>query len=186
VVIGRLASARVRSAFFISILAVSLFPSRGWRADTALAAAATADPEQQSVLGALQSSGELVVLAEAVVRGTILNADSYWSIDRSMIYTRYRVRVDSEIVGKVDPVIDVAAVGGRVGETTLRVSGSADLIPGAQYLLLLGDEPGYRCVLGGAQGRFLLKPEDAQDKTFDSVIARAVEEIRSGVSHESR
>lgn len=155
-------------------------------AEGASAPPAASTMSRRSVAEALQASSELVTLAEAVVRGTVLGADSYWSPDRTMIYTRYQVRVDAVIAGGADSVIELTTEGGQVGDIGLRVSGSPDLAPGVPYLLLLGDAPGYLCVLGGASGRFPLTDEDARNKDFDSEIARAVDEIRKGGSDEKR
>ncbi len=70
--------------------------------------------------------------AEAVVRGTPIQAESFWSSDRSMIYTTYRIRVDGVILGDATPVLDVTTQGGRVGRHHARGLELSRLGPGTR------------------------------------------------------
>lgn len=134
------------------------------------------------VAACLAAAGDLVTLADAVVLGSLADARSYWSPDGRMIYTRFRVRVQAVVDGEADSILDLTAEGGSVGETTLVVSSFPELTVGESYLLLVGDLPDRRCVLGGSRGAFLLPAGDAGSEAAATRIGAVVRSIREAAA----
>jgi hypothetical protein len=93
-----------------------------------------------------------------------------------MIYTAFRIRIQDVIDGTAGSTLELTAEGGSVGETTLVVSNFPTLAIGETYLLLVGDLPGRRCVLGGARGAFLMPPPGV---SCEAITPRAVATVRT-------
>ena len=141
-----------------------------------------AQPCWSSIAESLSASAELVALADAVVLGTPMEVKSHWAPGRTMIYTTYRIRVEGVVDGDADSLLDLTAEGGTVGDTSLRVSNFPNLTFGERYLILVGDLPGYRCVLGGSRGAFLLPPAGSEGGFSVPKIAAMIQDVRKATA----
>src|SRR5215467_15501377 len=69
------------------------------------------------------SFDNLIAKAEAIVTGQVIDSRSYRTPDGKLILTSYTVQVGEQLKGKTGPTVTVTVVGGRIGNTILRVSG---------------------------------------------------------------
>lgn len=92
---------------------------------------------------------ELAASNERVVVGEVVDAISYWNEDKTFILTDVRIAPDETIKGKVEGLVTVTLLGGKVGDLTTLIVGGAELIPGRSYVLFLNPEnlPGARQAL---------------------------------------
>jgi hypothetical protein len=109
-----------------------------------LAVAALAAPATATTL-IRQGLEDLVQNNENVVQGKVLDIHSYWNPDHTFIFTDVRVRPTASV--RRNPIardVTFTVMGGTVGETTVLVIGSPELVPGSEYLLFLNpvDMPG--------------------------------------------
>lgn len=109
------------------------------------------------------SLDDLVFDNATIVRGQVLDAVSRWNDDHTFMLTDVRIAIDETIKGRVrGETITVTLMGGRIGDMTTLVIGSAELIPGNSYVLFLNREdlPGARAltVRDHVQGAFDIVP----------------------------
>jgi hypothetical protein len=89
--------------------------------------------------------------ANVIVVARVEGRHSYWS--SGLIYTDHTLRVHKVVRGRADSTIVVTEVGGEVGAVGLRVSESAVLAKGVEYLLLLQRRDPSYAVFGGNAGQ---------------------------------
>ena len=174
---GRAPSGRLETIRILAVVVVALLsPCGGWVDGAEAPGAGNAEPPP--VAEALAASAELVTLAGAVVIGTAEGVAPSWTADRAIIVTTYRIRLEVVLAGTASPTLDLVAEGGTVGDTSLRVSNFPNLDIGKRYLILVGDLPDRRCILGGTLGAFPLAPEEADRDASVGRIAAIVQGIR--------
>jgi hypothetical protein len=100
------------------------------------------------------SFDDLVAKAEVIVAGQVTESRSYWTSDKKLILTTYTVQVGESIKGKVPATLTVTAVGGKVGNTILRVSGMPEFQRGENAVLFLEHSGNYLTLVGLNQGKF--------------------------------
>jgi hypothetical protein len=109
---------------------------------------------------------ELVTANETVVIGQVLDAHSYWGPGASLILTDVRFAVSEVLKG--DPQekeLTITLPGGRVGDRTHVLVGTAELEPGNSYVLFLN-----RMKLPGADP--ILAVRDHVQGAFDVKLAQ--------------
>ncbi len=84
-----------------------------------------------------QTTQQLVQGSDAVIRGQVETVESHWGADGD-IYSQARIAVSSVIKGTCpEKTIAVEYMGGKIGETSLRVSGEPRFSKGEQVLLFI-------------------------------------------------
>ncbi len=112
---------------------------------------------------------DLVAANAAIIVGEVVDARSYWNIDRSFILTDVHIALDEVLKGRDrGGEITVTLMGGTVGDKTALIVGGAELIRGRSYVLFLNDEDlpgaaGVRTVRDHCQGVFDLKLGDGDE-----------------------
>jgi hypothetical protein len=97
---------------------------------------------------------DLVAKAEAIVVGQVVDSRTYWTTDKKLILTSYRVQVGESLKGRALQTITVTTVGGKVGNTILHVSGMPEFQPGENAVVFLERSGDYTTVVGLNQGKF--------------------------------
>lgn len=110
------------------------------------------------------SRGELTARAEAVVVGTVLEVESFWSDDGRVILTEAKVLVEEALVGEPASVALVRTFGGTVNGFTVEAHGFPTFAKGERLLLFL--EPDRRArgahrVLGFQEGKYRITTDKA-------------------------
>lgn len=102
------------------------------------------------------SEEDLIRKSTEIVEGKVVSTGA---IQRGpVVYTTYRVQVKDWLKGGAAPVVDVAVMGGRYGNTIQNFSGSPVLNEGQEYLLFLWtSRSGLTQVIGLSQGLFQMK-----------------------------
>jgi hypothetical protein len=100
------------------------------------------------------SLDDLVAKAEVIVAGQVIDSRTYRTSDGKLILTSTTVQVGENIKGKTPPTLTVTTVGGKVGNTILRVSGMPEFQPGENAVLFLERSGVYTTVVGLNQGKF--------------------------------
>jgi hypothetical protein len=100
------------------------------------------------------SFDNLIAKAEAIVTGQVIDSRTYRAPDGKLILTSYTVQVSEQLKGKTPPTVTVTMVGGRIGNTILRVSGMPQFRNGESAVLFLERSGAYTTVVGLNQGKF--------------------------------
>lgn len=108
----------------------------------------------------------LVRASDLVLRARVGQSTSLWNTSRTRIYTDSRLRpleVLFDAVGgsrsprKPSGIIKVRQLGGRVGDTRMRVSGTARFQEGDEVVVFLRRHDGFYTLVGMAQGCVTIK-----------------------------
>jgi hypothetical protein len=100
------------------------------------------------------SFDDLVRKAEVIVAGQVIDSRTYRTSDGKLILTSYTVRVGDNLKGKTPPMLTITTVGGKVGDTMLRVFGMPQFQAGENTVLFLERSGAYTTVVGLNQGKF--------------------------------
>jgi hypothetical protein len=100
------------------------------------------------------SFDDLVAKAEVIVTGQVIDSRTYRTGDGKLILTSYTVQVGENIKGKAPATLTVTTVGGKLGNTVLRVSGMPQFQAGENAVLFLERSGAYTTVVGLNQGKF--------------------------------
>ena len=137
------------------------------------AAAPDPSPPPAAAAPAPLSEASLVRRADAIVRGTIVEAVAAWDEEHTFIYTHYAIAVTDAITGEPGPVVRLRIAGGQVGDVVLWASHSPAMQAGEEFVLFLrakAETPD--------TGRYLLCGADAGAiKVIDGKIAATGEPI---------
>ena len=110
------------------------------------------------------SRGELTARAEAVVMGTVLEVESFWSDDGSIIVTEAKVLVEDVLMGETASVALVRTFGGTVNGFTIEAHGFPTFEKGERLLLFLEPDRharGAHRVLGFQEGKYRVTADEA-------------------------
>ena len=100
------------------------------------------------------SFDNLIAKSEAIVAGQVIDSQTYRTPDGKLILTSYTVQVGEQLKGTTPPTVTVTTVGGRIGNTILRVSGMPQFQNGESAVLFLEHSGAYTTVVGLNQGKF--------------------------------
>lgn len=101
------------------------------------------------------SPRELVAGADALVRGEVIELESFWSESGRVIVTEATIAVEAAILGQVPSIVTVRTFGGQVGDVRVEAHGFPRFEPGERVLLFLErHEDDTLRVLGYQQGQF--------------------------------
>jgi hypothetical protein len=100
----------------------------------------------------------LTLGAAWILVGTVVDLESEWNNERTLIYTHVTVAVEDHIKGALEQTeVNVTVPGGQVGDVGVSVSGVPEFSKGEEVLLFLEEnEAGEFHVLGGFQGKFVI------------------------------
>jgi hypothetical protein len=109
---------------------------------------------------------DLVASNHAIVVGEVVDINSYWNNDHSLILSDVRLALHDILKGRIaEREITVTVVGGVAGGLTSRIVGGIELLPSHSYLLFLNEED-----LPGAQR--VLTVRDLSQGVFDIRMGR--------------
>jgi hypothetical protein len=104
--------------------------------------------------------------SDLVVLGEVIEVESFWNRDKTLIFTRAQVYVYDRVKGDAETFptkVTVEYVGGLVGEVGLRVSDAPVLKPDETVVLFLKRVPSQQDgigmvheIVGGAQGKYFV------------------------------
>ena len=99
-----------------------------------------------------------------IFEGKVVDVQSRWKDDRSVIHTYVTFRVDDVVKGNVRKALVLRFLGGKVGEIALEVSDSTLPKLGEEgiYFVEQLDEPQINPFYGADQGHFLIIPSNQQ------------------------
>lgn len=105
---------------------------------------------------------DLVRDAAAVVKGQVIQVNSFWTPDGSMIVTEAMVKVDEALLGASDSVVLVKTFGGEVNGFYVEAHGFPKFTVNEKVLLYLEkEENGVARVAGYQQGQFRVVQDKA-------------------------
>lgn len=101
---------------------------------------------------------EMVLRADRILVGIVVDLKSEWNNERTLIYTYATVAVEDHIKGTPDQMeVTVMVPGGQVGDVGASVSGVAEFGKGEKVLLFLEEgKAGAFHILGGFQGKLVI------------------------------
>src|SRR5262245_34571766 len=97
---------------------------------------------------------DLVKKARTIVVGKVTGSRTYWSANGKLIVTDYTVEVDETLKGQTARRIAVTAIGGKIGDLELHVSGMPAFQQGQSAVVFIEQSGAYQTVVGLGQGRF--------------------------------
>ena len=97
---------------------------------------------------------DLVKKAQTIVVGKVTDSRTYWTADRKLILTNYTIQVDENIKGEPARSVEVTAIGGKIGDLELHVSGMVSFVDGENAVVFIERSGAYQTVVGLAQGKF--------------------------------
>jgi hypothetical protein len=127
-----------------------MFRSKVLLSVAALALAIAALPAQGSTFVA-QSPGELLAQADTVVVGEVIQKQSFWNEDMSLIVTEATIHVHDALVGDAPAVLNVRTPGGAVGQFRIDAHGFPTFEKGQRVLVFLNRDLGGNLEVTGYQ-----------------------------------
>jgi hypothetical protein len=128
---------------------------------------------------------ELIDGAEEIVVGEVIAADGRW--EGKLVVTDTTVRVDESLKGGAPREITLTQPGGtavhpRLGaRVTTTASGMTALRPGEQVVLFVARQRGRRQLVGGAQGKLVVRDEPGgEEPAGDAAAKRRIPRALSG------
>lgn len=98
---------------------------------------------------------DLVRDSAAVVKGQVIQVNSFWTSDGAVIVTEAMIKVDEALLGRPDSVVVVKTFGGEVNGYYIEAHGFPKFTVNDKVLLYLeAEEDGVARVAGYQQGQF--------------------------------
>jgi hypothetical protein len=88
-----------------------------------------------------RSLAELTRMNDLVIRGTVLDRQSHWAPDGTIIVTDIRILPLEVLKGEAPDPVTVTVLGGVVGDLATLEFGGPLLEPGSEYVLFLSRRP---------------------------------------------
>jgi hypothetical protein len=107
---------------------------------------------------------DLVKKARTIVVGKVTGSRTYWASNGKLILTDYTVEVDETLKGQTPRRISVTAIGGKIGDLELHVSGMPAFQQGESAVVFLEQSGAYQTVVGLGQGRFTVTNGEVANK----------------------
>jgi len=123
---------------------------------------------------------ELSDLADRIISGDVVDVESYWNDEETLILSSVTVEVQDDLKGNGPLRIFLELFGGTVGDTTMRTSVTPTFVAGDHVLLFLDGQDNR--LVGEFQGAYLQDGEEAvqmQPGTarFDAEMIRPLESL---------
>lgn len=104
---------------------------------------------------------DLVRDSAAVVKGQVIQVNSFWTPDGAIIVTEAMVKVDEALLGRPDSVVVVKTYGGEVNGYYIEAHGFPKFTVNEKVLLYLeAEQDGVARVAGYQQGQFRVVEKD--------------------------
>jgi hypothetical protein len=117
----------------------------------------------RATLVVLVPTEQLVTAADRVVLGRVEAVQSYWSASR--IVTKVTVQIEQTLKGTVESRLVFEAMGGRVGDVSMRVAGAPTFAAGQRAIVLLRAQGGTNRAFGLSQGKLdVTRSADGEDR----------------------
>ncbi len=115
------------------------------------------------------STEELTNKSQSIIIGTVLNINSYWNEDKTLIFTNTLIQVKEFIKGGFhENPITVKHIGGTIGDLALKVSDTPNFQLNDEVMLFLNDDPesaNIKILMARTQGKYsILENELTQVK----------------------
>jgi len=150
------------------------------RSLSVLLCAALAVPASASTFLAM-SQEELVAQADSVVQGRVVEVNSFWNKQGTVIVTEAVLEVEDTVLGRDRSHVRLVTFGGQVGDYRIEAHGFPTFEKGQRLLLFLEparkDESGAHRVLGYRQGEFLIR-QDRRGREIAVPAWEAAEQVR--------
>jgi hypothetical protein len=101
------------------------------------------------------STQELTAQADAVIRGRVMEVNSYWNAEATMIFTEAVVRVDQTLVGTAPRYVTLRTFGGTVGSYTVEAAGFPEFrVNESMVAFIKAGADGTHEILGYREGQY--------------------------------
>jgi hypothetical protein len=120
---------------------------------------------------------DMVKKAQSIVHGKVRGARTHWSANGKLILTTYTIDVSENIKGQGSKTVELTTIGGRIGDTTLYVSGMPSFQTGEDAVVFVEKSAGFSTVVGLSQGKFAV----ANGEVSNNVSALSFADGRKGV-----
>jgi hypothetical protein len=146
-----------------------------------VAASLSAGTLRASLLRAM-SLGELTVVADRIVVGTVLSIDAAWDVQHRRITSTIEVDIEESWKGPAlaNRRITIVQPGGSVGDMEMTVQGMPSFVAGAKSLLFLQGQRRFQVVGMGQGKRALLWNEASKQWLAESPDTEGVVEAAPG------
>jgi hypothetical protein len=105
---------------------------------------------------------ELVEKADSVVAGRVVEVESYWNREGTVILTEAVIEVETSVLGNAPSVVRVRTFGGQVGDYKIVAHGFPTFERNEKLLLFLEPaQDGFHKVLGYQQGELRLRTDES-------------------------
>ena len=129
---------------------------------------------------------DLTDRATLIVHATITKSEAAWDAGHHKIWTTHTLTVKETLKGTHADTLTCRTRGGAVGRLAQQVSGEANLVTEAEYVLFLkpDDEKQYR-VIGLNQGAFRVTREEGKDAQAKNSVAGVTIAKRDGTEEDA-
>ena len=110
---------------------------------------------------------DLVKKAQNIVIGKVTDSRTYWTPDHKLILTNYTIQVDENIKGQSARNVQVTAIGGKIGDVELYVSGMVSFAKGEDAVVFIERSGNYQTVVGLGQGKFTVTNGEVTNNVAD-------------------
>ena len=110
---------------------------------------------------------DLVKKAQRIVIGKVRSSRTHWSDNGKLILTSYTIDVAETIKGQPGRTIEITAVGGKIGDLELFVSGVPSFEAGEDAVVFVEQSGAYQTVVGLGQGKFTVKNGEVSNNVHD-------------------
>jgi hypothetical protein len=96
----------------------------------------------------------LVKKANSIVVGTVQSSRTFWSDNRKLILTTYKIEVQEIMKGQPGRSVELTTIGGTVGDVTLHVAGMPTFQKGENTVVFVEKSGAFSTIVGLGQGKF--------------------------------
>jgi len=107
------------------------------------------------------SRGELVAQSDAIVQGTVVKVNSFWSESGRVIVSEAMIQVEEKIRGNAPSVVIVRTYGGEVGDIRVDAPGFPKFATGERVLVFLTNAGATAEVTAYSQGQYRIMRDKA-------------------------
>ncbi len=100
---------------------------------------------------------DMVKKAESIVHGKVRSSRTYWSANGKLILTTTTIDIEETFKGQTGRSVELTTIGGRIGDTTLYVSGMPAFATGEDAVVFIEKSAGFSTVVGMSQGKFAVQ-----------------------------
>lgn len=102
---------------------------------------------------------DLARKADTIVLGTVIQQESAWNTQHTVIYTDVTLAVERALTGNPGELVTLRITGGKVGGLGMRTSNDAEFYEGERVIVFLDTRAVPSTVVGMQQGKFTVKDD---------------------------